>query len=129
MRAIYRVAIATFHEAWRRKLMNTILVFAILIIGCSWVFAYLQPGAELKMIIDVSLGSIRFFGLLIAVYHNLIYYGAIPEKLRPCTIEASCSTKYIELFGFLSIPTMSLLGFIAVLTCFLVYRRLVAKKA
>ncbi len=66
-------------------------------------------------------------GILIAIYHNLIYYGAIPEKLRPCTIEASCSTKYIELFGFLSIPTMSLLGFVAILACFLIYRRLVTK--
>ena len=83
MRAIYRVARATFHEAWRRRFLNTILVFAILIIGCSWVFAYLQPGAELKMIIDVSLGSIRFFGMLIAVFMGT---RLIPDEIEKRTI-------------------------------------------
>ncbi|MFH1077930.1 MAG: disulfide bond formation protein B [Patescibacteria group bacterium] len=68
-------------------------------------------------------------GLLIAVYHNFLYYGFIPQKLQPCTIEASCSTRYYELFGFISIPMMSLLGFVAVLACLLIYRGLVAKKA
>ena len=83
MRAIFRVAKATFHEAWRRRFLNTILVFAILIIGCSWVFAYLQPGAELKMIIDVSLGSIRFFGMLIAVFMGT---RMIPDEIEKRTI-------------------------------------------
>lgn len=83
MRPIYRVAKATFHEAWRRKFLNTILVFALLIIGSSWVFAYLQPGAELKMIIDVSLGSIRFFGMLIAVFMGT---RLIPDEIEKRTI-------------------------------------------
>lgn len=83
MRSIYRVALATFHEAWRRRFLNTILVFAILIIGSSWVFAYLQPGAELKMMIDVSLGSIRFFGLLIAVFMGT---RLIPDEIEKRTI-------------------------------------------
>lgn len=68
MRATWLVAKATFHEAWRRKFLNGILIFAILIIGSSWSLAYLQPGAELKMLIDVGLGAIRFFGMLIAIF-------------------------------------------------------------
>ncbi|MBD3291580.1 MAG: hypothetical protein GF393_01540, partial [Armatimonadia bacterium] len=48
MRPIFRVARATYHEGWRKRFLNGILVFAILIIGSSWVFTYLQPGAELK---------------------------------------------------------------------------------
>ncbi|MCI0479404.1 disulfide bond formation protein B [Candidatus Uhrbacteria bacterium] len=68
-------------------------------------------------------------GFLVAAYHNLLYYGFIPQKLQPCTIEASCSERYFELFGFVSIPMMSLLGFVAVGTCLLIYRRLVANKA
>lgn len=68
MPPVWRVARATFHEAFRRRFLNGILVFAILIIGSSWVLAYLQPGAELKMLIDIGLGSCRFFGLLIAVF-------------------------------------------------------------
>lgn len=68
MRATWLIAKATFHEAWRRRFLNAILIFAILIIGSSWSLAYLQPGAELKMLIDVGLGAIRFFGMLIAIF-------------------------------------------------------------
>jgi ABC-type transport system involved in multi-copper enzyme maturation permease subunit len=68
MHAIYRVAAATFHEAWRRRFLNAILIFAVLIIGSSWSLAYLQPGAELKLLIDIGLGSTRFFGMLIAIF-------------------------------------------------------------
>ena len=68
MPPVWRVARATFHESFRRRFLNGILVFAILIIGSSWVLAYLQPGAELKLLIDIGLGSCRFFGLLIAVF-------------------------------------------------------------
>ena len=54
MRPIFRVARATFHEAWRRRFLNGILIFAILIIGSSWAFAYLQPGAALQMVIEIG---------------------------------------------------------------------------
>ena len=77
MRPIYRVAKATFYEGWRRRFLNGILVFAILIIGSSWVFTYLSPGAELKMLIDVGLGSIRFFGMLIAIFLGTAFFLAI----------------------------------------------------
>ncbi len=83
MRPILRVARATFHEAWRRRFLNGILLFAILIIGSSWVFAYLQPGAELQMIIDIGLGSIRFFGMLIAVFMGT---RLIPDEIERRTI-------------------------------------------
>ncbi len=68
MHAIIRVAAATFHEAWRKRFLNVILIFAVLIIAFSWSLAYLQPGAELKLLIDIGLGTIRFFGMLIAIF-------------------------------------------------------------
>ncbi len=83
MRPIYRVAKATFYEGWRRRFLNGILIFAILIIGSSWVFTYLQPGAELKMLIDVGLGSIRFFGMLIAIFLGT---RLIPDEIEKRTI-------------------------------------------
>ncbi len=52
-------------------------------------------------------------GLLIAVYHNLLYYGFIPETLTPCSEGVSCSARQLELFGFVTIPLMSLAAFIA----------------
>jgi ABC-type transport system involved in multi-copper enzyme maturation permease subunit len=99
MRAVYRVARATFHEAWRRRFLNGILIFAILIIGSSWVFAYLQPGAELKMLIDVGLGSIRFFGMLIAVFLGTRLIADEIEKRTIHTILTKPVTRTQFLFG------------------------------
>jgi len=83
MRPIYRVAKATFNEGLRKRFLNGILVFAVLIIGSSWLFTYLQPGAELKMLIDVGLGSIRFFGMLIAIFLGT---RLIPDEIEKRTI-------------------------------------------
>jgi len=83
MKAIWRIAKATFHEALRHRFLNGILIFAILIIGSSWAFTYLQPGAELKMLVDVGLGAIRFFGMLIAIFVGV---RLIPDEIEKQTI-------------------------------------------
>jgi len=67
-RAIYRVAAATFFEARRRRYLNIILVFAVILIGLASFFSTLTPNAELNMLLDVGLGSIRLCGMLIAVF-------------------------------------------------------------
>lgn len=50
-------------------------------------------------------------GIGVSGYHNLLYAGIIPAELSPCTQDLSCTTKQLELFGFLSIPLMSLGAF------------------
>jgi disulfide bond formation protein DsbB len=54
-------------------------------------------------------------GGLIALYHNLLYYDFISEGLKVCTAELSCTSKQLTVFGFLSIPTMSLIAFALIL--------------
>ena len=62
-------------------------------------------------------------GWLVAGYHNLVYAGVVPESLQPCTRGVSCTEKYIELFGVLSIPMLSLLAFTALATLLLIAHR------
>lgn len=50
-------------------------------------------------------------GLGIAVYHNLLYYGVIPESITPCTQGISCTSRQIEWLGFITIPLLSLAAF------------------
>ena len=50
-------------------------------------------------------------GWLTALYHTLLYSGIIPESLQPCTQGVSWTEEYINLFGFLTIPMLSLLSF------------------
>ena len=58
---------------------------------------------------------LSFVGGLIALYHNLIYFDFINEGFKVCTADLSCKSKQLQVFGFLSIPTMSLVAFSIIL--------------
>ena len=53
-----------------------------------------------------------FTGLVIAIYHNLLYYGIIPDSITPCTQGISCTSKQVEWLGFITIPLLSLTAFV-----------------
>ncbi len=53
-------------------------------------------------------------GLLIAAFHALLLAGFIPANLTPCTQGVPCSKVQIQWFGFLTIPLMSVLAFLAI---------------
>ncbi len=57
---------------------------------------------------------LSIIGIIIAIYHNLLYYNIIPEATAPCVQGISCTTKFIEWFGFITIPFLSLLAFIVI---------------
>jgi disulfide bond formation protein DsbB len=54
-------------------------------------------------------------GWLISIYHNLLYYNILPEAAAPCIAGVSCTTKFIEWFGFVTIPFLAFAGFTAIL--------------
>lgn len=62
-------------------------------------------------------------GASIAGFHNLLYYGLIDEGLSPCTAELSCTAQQLNIFGFITIPLLSLLGFITIIAFTIIGRR------
>ncbi|MEX2007282.1 MAG: disulfide oxidoreductase [Candidatus Levyibacteriota bacterium] len=50
-------------------------------------------------------------GLIIALYHNLLQWGILPESVAPCTLASSCIVKHVGYFGFITIPVMSFTAF------------------
>ena len=61
-------------------------------------------------------------GLAISIYHNLLYYGVIPESIQPCTAGISCTTRQIEWLGFITIPLMALGAFIVISVTMALYQ-------
>lgn len=61
-------------------------------------------------------------GLLISIYHNLLYYGLIPESITPCKEGISCTTVQLEWLGFITIPLMALTAFVLVTAFSFLYR-------
>ena len=67
---------------------------------------------------------LSILGLAIAVYHNLLYFGLISEDtFGTCTGGVSCTVRWFEWFGFISIPQLSLIAFIVITGCMFGYRR------
>lgn len=72
---IYSIAKNTFKEAMRDRILYTLIIFAFLILGSSWVIPPLASGEEYRIITDVGLASISIFGVLIVVFlgTSLVY--------------------------------------------------------
>ena len=62
-------------------------------------------------------------GWSLAAYHSLLYAEWIPADMQPCTQGIPCTEVYIKLFGFLSIPHLSLIAFTALLTILIALQR------
>jgi len=66
-------------------------------------------------------------GWFVAFYHNLLYSGIIPESLQPCSQGVSCKEVNLDLFGFLTIPTLSLMAFSTMVALLIVLKRGLSK--
>lgn len=77
--------------------------------------------------VDLYAWPLVIVGWLISVYHNLLYYNILPEAAAPCIQGVSCTTKFIEWFGFVTIPFLSLLAFTFIGVCMLIYRRILVR--
>jgi disulfide bond formation protein DsbB len=63
-------------------------------------------------------------GLAVAAYHNLLFFGVIPEEIQPCTRTGpSCASADLNLVGIVPIPLLSLGAFAALTVLFLIIRR------
>jgi len=79
-----------------------------------------------KSIIKYAL-SLALAGWGFAFYHYLLYSGIVPESIQPCSQGVSCSQTYLDLFGFLTIPILSLASFSAILVLLYILKRKFSK--
>ena len=75
-----------------------------------------------KSIIKYAL-PLALAGWGFALYHTLLYSGFIPESIQPCSQGVSCSETYLDLFGFLTIPMLSLISFSAIIVLLVILKR------
>ena len=68
MRAIALVASAVFKESVRDRVPYSMAGFAVLLIAASYLISQLTAGQDMKIIKDLGLAAISWFGLLIAIF-------------------------------------------------------------
>jgi disulfide bond formation protein DsbB len=118
--------------AWLMALVGTVgsLFFSEVMLYPPCVLCWYQRIALYPLVLIIGVGiatgdrrvvryalPLALAGLAVAVYHNLLYYGFIPESITPCTEGVPCNAVQIELAGFITIPLMALGGFVSVTAC------------
>jgi ABC-type transport system involved in multi-copper enzyme maturation permease subunit len=68
VRPIALIAASVFRESVRDKVLYNLLLFAILLIGVSYLIGQLTAGQDIKIIKDLGLAAMSVFGLFIAVF-------------------------------------------------------------
>lgn len=107
------VAENTLREAVRDRILYLLLFFALLMIACSKVLSLMSvggAGAPEKIIVDVGLGAINFFCVLIAVFMGIglvsreidrrTIYGVVT---KPLSREAFVVGKFLGLVAAIAI--------------------------
>jgi disulfide bond formation protein DsbB len=78
----------------------------IIILGIA---AYRDDRQIARYILPIS-----SLGILFAVYQILLQNIPGFDPIKLCSIGVPCSTKYVDYFGFISIPVMSLTAFVLI---------------
>lgn len=62
-------------------------------------------------------------GWLVALYHCLLYFGVIPDSIKPCGAGPSCSSADMTILGGIPLPLLSLLAFTLISVLLMFIRR------
>jgi ABC-type transport system involved in multi-copper enzyme maturation permease subunit len=85
MRAIRTVAVNVFRESVRDRVPYNLVIFAILLIGSSYVLGQLTAGQDVKIIKDLGLAATSVFGLFIAIFIGI---GLVSKEVERRSIYA-----------------------------------------
>ena len=72
MRAIRAIAVNTFREAIRDRILYLFVGFAIVMVISTKLFGMLTVGDEAKIVKDIGLAAMQFFSMLIAVMMSML---------------------------------------------------------
>ncbi len=93
---------------------SRILMYPIVAIGAVGILRKDHNWALYAM--PLSIG-----GVVLSLYHSFLQWGIIPEAIAPCRSGISCATKQLNLLGFITIPFLGFLSFVAITVCLYFY--------
>jgi ABC-type transport system involved in multi-copper enzyme maturation permease subunit len=85
MRAVSHIALNVFRESVRDRVPYNLVLFAVLLIGSSYLLGQLTAGQDVKIIKDLGLAAISVFGLFIAIFIGI---GLVSKEVERRSIYA-----------------------------------------
>jgi disulfide bond formation protein DsbB len=92
---------------------------------CMYPLVVITGFAVYKRMRDMLLPAfvLATVGWLISIYHNLLYFKILPEAAAPCMAGVSCTTKFIQWYGFITIPFLAFVAFTLILIGLIIHWR------
>lgn len=106
------IALHTFKEAVRDRILVMFLVFALLLMASSTVLSWLTVGSEIKIVTDLGLAALAIFGTLMAVFIGITL---VHKEVEKKTIYAVLA-KPVARWEFLAGKYLGLMLTLAVVT-------------
>ena len=88
MRAVSSIAANVFRESVRDRVPYNLVVFAVLLIGSSYLLGQLTAGQDIKIIKDLGLAATSIFGLFIAIFIGI---GLVSKEVERRSVYALLS--------------------------------------
>ena len=66
---------------------------------------------------------LALIGVALAAFHSLLYLGYVPKGIQLCSQDIPCSEVKLQVWGFLTIPLMSLAAFLAIVVVLFLLKR------
>ena len=112
IRRTFAIAVHTFKECVRDKVLYNLIVFALLLIGAAVVFGRISVGIQQIILVNLGLSSISIFGLLMAIFIGIsLVWKEIERKTlynvlsKPVSRAEFILGKYLGLFLTLLVNT------------------------
>ncbi|MQA29650.1 MAG: ABC transporter permease subunit [Luteitalea sp.] len=99
MRSTAVIALNVFRESVRDKVLYNLVVFALLLIGASYLIGQLTAGQDVKIIKDLGLAAISVFGLFIAIFIGIGLVSKEVEKRSIYSLLAKPIERYQLVLG------------------------------
>jgi disulfide bond formation protein DsbB len=127
-----------FGIAWLQSLVATLgsLFFSDVMGYQPCVLCWYQRICMYPLVVILFIGFIRrdphaiwyaaplaIVGWCISFYHNLLYYNILPHSFKLCVSGVSCTTRYVEWLGFVTIPLLALIAFSVIIVCLVCFAR------
>ena len=124
MRRLYAIAVNTFREAVRDRILYSILFFGVLVLVISLTMREITIGDQDKVVRSIALGAIRLFGSIISIFLGI---GLVYKELERKTIYTIASKpiprgllilgKYTGLMGVIAAELLLMGGlYVALMT-------------
>ena len=98
IRRISAIALNTFREAIRDRVLYNLIVFAILIVGSSLLVGQVSIGIERLVLVNLGLTAISLFGIVIAIFIGI---GLVSKEIEKRTLYTVLAARPVARWEFI----------------------------